>query len=771
MIQTEPISSDKAIIDQATLAKHYHNFIPLIPQWVPQWMASQQRWGFHNQEKKPLTPARGENGGELHNGGHTDPERWCRFSTAVNVGRYKVSKGRKIGLSFFLGSGFGGIDLDQVREPKSGALTALAGNVWRMAMQLGAYTEISPSGCGFKVYGLLNRVFRGDRTSIKVSYGIVEGQFDEQGKPLESYSAYESWNDRRHFCVTGLPMGEPGSDRPVDITPILDLIESDPIIQPIVNQIQSAPIVEALGTSTEEMALCQEITALAAQVPNQNESITTWFNRLDPSGIGTWLLRSLGWQLHSEESNKSHWTRPGKSVSKGNSGTLYHDVGTFEVFTTSDRLEKGTHSLFNIYKTIFFAGDGRTAGRTLGDWMRAGCPGSVPTIPFQTPPRQPPLANVPSQQQVQPVAMPGDGFELLDLDQYGKIQGSLRWIWPGWIASKVSHLISADPGAGKTTALIELICSIFSGTELPDGAYPPKELVGKKVLWIDSDQRIGQQGIEIVKNCGIEGQPIQVVAFRNQGFLSPVVSWDEHPGLLETLDRAILSGEYWGIVIDTVAGYAGDCDLGKPGDLNKFIRPLQALAIRRDIPIIYLGHSSATGGAYGRHIRAKCQICWLIADNQLEIDRSYGMPPAPLRFDFEHGKPLSWKAGEIIDRSARNKPWEKKQPSKRPLDQAEQSVEDLAKTLPDAKPAKVAARDWIVKMLYDRAEAMGRETIFSELDKQRFRKINSIKAFKFLLEESDCPIQFFKHKQRGILYYHRDHQEKIVSPRDPNEPT
>lgn len=763
MTSIEP-TTDKTIVDHASLKKSKHQFVPLIPRWVPQWMSELQRWGFHDQTKRPLTPTHGEQGGELHSGGHIDPGRWCTFSTAVLVGRYKIQRGRKIGLSFFLGDGFGGIDLDQVRDPETGALTALAGNVYRMAVQLGAYTEISPSGCGFKVYGLLNRTFRGDRTSIKINYGTVEG--------LNSYAAFECWRDGRHFCVTGLPIGEPTSTQPVDLSPILDLIESDPIISPVLG-IDPQPLpVEPLGTSAGDEALWNEISALAAQVPNRDESIATWFNRLNPPEIGAWLLRSLGWQLHSQESNRSHWTRPGKPVSSGSSGTLFFDAGMFQVFTSSDRLAQGTHSLFKLYKDIFFAGDHRTAGRTLGDWMRAGNPGAVPTTPFKAQPvQQLAAANAPNQQQAQPVAMPGDGFELIDLDQYGQIQGSLRWIWPGWIASKVSHLISADPGAGKTTALIELICCIYGGNTLPDGAAPPQELRGKKVLWIDSDQRIGQQGIEIVKNCGAEGQPIQVVAYRNGGFISPVVAWDEHPGLLETLDRAILTGEYWGIVIDTVAGYAGDCDLGKPGDLNKFIRPLQALAIRRDVPIIYLGHSSATGGAYGRHIRSKCQICWLIADNQLEIDRSYGMPPAPLRFDFEHGKPLSWKPGEIIDRSARDprKPWEKKPQAAKKADPVEREVEEFSKTLPDAKPAKDAARDWIVKLLFDLGDSMGKETLFGQLEDNRFKRRTIERAFLSLLSESDCPIRFYKHKTRGRLYYHLTHKDKINPPSGADE--
>lgn len=38
MTHTEPVSSDKSIVDRASLAKSKHQFVSLIPQWVHQWI-------------------------------------------------------------------------------------------------------------------------------------------------------------------------------------------------------------------------------------------------------------------------------------------------------------------------------------------------------------------------------------------------------------------------------------------------------------------------------------------------------------------------------------------------------------------------------------------------------------------------------------------------------------------------------------------------------------------------------------------------------------
>lgn len=71
-----------------------------------------------------------------------DPETWVDYSTAVeHVGEYE-------GLGIFLADGLCGVDLDDVRNPDTGELSAWAEEE---VTALRSYTEISPSGTGLHI--------------------------------------------------------------------------------------------------------------------------------------------------------------------------------------------------------------------------------------------------------------------------------------------------------------------------------------------------------------------------------------------------------------------------------------------------------------------------------------------------------------------------------------------------------------------------------------------------------------------------------------------
>jgi energy-coupling factor transporter ATP-binding protein EcfA2 len=632
MIEQTP---DKLLVDRATLAKRRHQFSPGMPGWVPQWMAQRACWGFHDETKRPLTPARGQEGGDLKPGGQTveDRHRWLPFPLAIKLGEYKLSKGRQIGLSFFLGEGVGGIDLDKVRDPETGNLTTIAHQVYRLAAQLGAYVEISPSGTGFKIYGLLGRVFREDRSSLSIPMGTVT---DDQGQSLTSSMEFECWLADRHFCVTGRPIGEPGSTEPVRLEPILELIES--LLLP-------TPAPEAQPpTNPEEAKLCQEITGLMNQPVEDGESIGKWFNRLEPRGIGAWLIQGLGWQFHSEESTCSHWTRPGKDPRAGSSGTLYFDRGIFQVFSPNGNLTRGAHSLFDLYKIAFHAGDGRLAARTLGDWKRAGALGSVPISPVSKPPVPAALA------QPQPPKPPsnclGRGTSLAELRAR---YGALEWVWKDWIAKGTVHLVTGDSGAGKTTVLADILINVHNDGRLPDGSQASMGR-GQKILVVDSDVRAHRQLADLVGKYDPSPtfEPFHVFELLDRPAPRTATNWEDHEAFFAILAQTIREGNYWALVVDTVSRFAGSSRLEVVNELTKFVTPLNIIARDLGIPIFLVGHANASGSAMGRHLVGACDIGWKIGKRKgggdLTCARSQGAPPEPgcWRFRFSKEGPLEW---------------------------------------------------------------------------------------------------------------------------------
>lgn len=663
------VNADKAIVDRASAIKHKHDYRPFIPKWVPQWMEALRRWGFHDQIKKPFTRQRINEKYSIRPGGHTTPELYCTFQEAKQGAQYKAMKGERLGLSFFLGDSFGGIDLDQVRDPETGSLTILAGNVYLRATQLGAYVEISPSGCGFKIYGKLSRVFRADRNSIKVSYGLVDGHFDEEGKPLESYTAFECWNDKRHFCVTGLPIGSPTStDNPVDITPILDLIEADPIIQTAIGQEivanHQAPSTDSTDIDPE---IQREINFLASQPVDTNESIAKWFNKLDSKRIGDWLIQSFGWKFHSVlNQNEMAYTRPGKENAKGHSGVLYLNSGSLHVFTTADRLSPGHYSLFELYKILFFAGDHREAGRTLGEWKRAGTPGSPPIVSFRRQPAQlnhslaqTALANpVQPQAEHAPLMSPeqpkpkrlGVGTPLKKLKER---YGSLTWIWKDWIGKDIVHLVTGDSGAGKTTVIADILIKLHLGMDLPNGEQPSINVKGRKILYVDADVRAHRQLDDLIqKYKDYEGQeldPFDVFELLDRPFPRTATNWEDHKDFFSILAETLKEDGYWCLVVDTVSRFAGSSRLEVVNEISKFATPLNMIARDLGIPVFLIGHANASGSAMGKHLVGACDIGWKLTKKsdggELTCARSQGAPPEPgcYRFKFTE-KHLEWSA-------------------------------------------------------------------------------------------------------------------------------
>jgi putative DNA primase/helicase len=108
------------------------------------------------------------------NASSTDPATWSTYEAAVDA----LIMGNYDGIGIVLGGTLHGIDLDDCRDPQSGALSALAQEVLD---RVEGYAEVSPSGTGIKIFTHTN--LDGSRTKKEV--GV------------------EMYKDGRYFTVTG----------------------------------------------------------------------------------------------------------------------------------------------------------------------------------------------------------------------------------------------------------------------------------------------------------------------------------------------------------------------------------------------------------------------------------------------------------------------------------------------------------------------------------------------------------------------------------------
>jgi putative DNA primase/helicase len=114
-----------------------------------------------------------------HRASHSDSRTWRSFEEAMLA--YEADKAvHGIGFVFSSGDKLGGVDLDDCRDPESGALEPWAEQRLETARALGASCELSPSGTGVHLIGHCEK--------------LVEGG---NRKPLEVYTHW------RFFTVTG----------------------------------------------------------------------------------------------------------------------------------------------------------------------------------------------------------------------------------------------------------------------------------------------------------------------------------------------------------------------------------------------------------------------------------------------------------------------------------------------------------------------------------------------------------------------------------------
>lgn len=139
------------------------------PQWVT-W-----RWGVRDgkRAKVPASPATGQSLDPLV------PANWRGFEDALRSLSSDYADG--IGFVFSEDDPFCGFDLDDCRNPESGAMPVWA---WDVVRAFGTYTEISPSGEGVK--------------------GFVRGRLPGKGGPKNvGGRTVELYDRKRFFAVTG----------------------------------------------------------------------------------------------------------------------------------------------------------------------------------------------------------------------------------------------------------------------------------------------------------------------------------------------------------------------------------------------------------------------------------------------------------------------------------------------------------------------------------------------------------------------------------------
>ncbi len=155
-VLSNPQKPQTHLIDTAAIPGSLKSFSRWLG-WQWKWDNKKQKW-----TKPPVDARTGRSGSS------TDSAKWCSFDEAMAG----LEAGRCDGIGFALGQAgeiqFGGVDLDNCRNPETGELSELAKE---LIGALDTYCEVSPTGTGIKLI-FIGGMPKGVKTKNKA--GTVE---------------------------------------------------------------------------------------------------------------------------------------------------------------------------------------------------------------------------------------------------------------------------------------------------------------------------------------------------------------------------------------------------------------------------------------------------------------------------------------------------------------------------------------------------------------------------------------------------------------------
>ncbi len=168
--------------------------VPTVLRERAQWVL----WRNENSIKKPYQTC-----GKLAKS--NDPATWTTFD-AVNA---VYTRGGFSGVGFVLADDdpFVGIDLDSCRNPQTGAIADWAKEIMR---EVDSYTELSPSGTGYKIW--VQATFNGSNCK----HALDEVPLGSKAAAIEMFARGQ------YFTVTGAR----ACNHPADVLPRQDIVDA-----------------------------------------------------------------------------------------------------------------------------------------------------------------------------------------------------------------------------------------------------------------------------------------------------------------------------------------------------------------------------------------------------------------------------------------------------------------------------------------------------------------------------------------------------------------
>lgn len=160
----------------------------------------------------------------------------------------------------------------------------------------------------------------------------------------------------------------------------------------------------------------------------------------------------------------------------------------------------------------------------------------------------------------------------------------VQWLWPGWLARGMFHILAGDPGTGKSTLACKLAAMLSRGGKWPDGTPCPR---GNTLIWSSEDPwkfviepRLLASQADLARIDAIEGVTDAEGAEK---------AFDPARDLTALLDHAFQVPDLRLMILDPIVS-AVTGDDNQNNVVRRALAPLVDFADRRGITILGISH-------------------------------------------------------------------------------------------------------------------------------------------------------------------------------------
>ena len=160
---------------------------------------------------------------------------------------------------------------------------------------------------------------------------------------------------------------------------------------------------------------------------------------------------------------------------------------------------------------------------------------------------------------------------------------AIQWLWPGWLAKGMLHIVAGDGGTGKTTTMLTVAATISSGGKLPDGKSAP---VGNVLIWTGEDD-IERVVVPRLQEAGANLRNVYIIrGVRDDEGARP---FDPATDMRDLEAQALRIGNVAMVLVDPIVNaVAGDSH--KNSDVRRGLQPLVDLGSKVGAAIVGITH-------------------------------------------------------------------------------------------------------------------------------------------------------------------------------------